>query len=253
MTSSLFLEWLQDLDREMQLQQRKILLFLDNAPSHPKDVSLTNVKLQFFPANTTSKLQPLDQGIILNMKVHVHYHKCLLCKVLAILNADNPPLASTIASSINVLDCSLWVAAAVKEISAATVIHCFAHAGFSFQSTTEAVSEPENNSTDELESLISFLSSSLSLEQPLCAEQFVSFDNDVPASEVLTQGWEQELLQDFLCDREEPVTEEDSTTGEATTDEEIPDFRTSLRWMQQIKLLASEKKHGYFSECLCSR
>ena len=184
MTSSLFLEWLPDLDREMQLQ--KILLFLDNAHSHPKDVSLTNVKLQFFPANTTSKLQPLDQGIIQNMKVH--YRKRLLHKVLATLNADNPPLASTVASSINVLDCCLWVAAAVKEITAATVIHCFAHAGFSFQSTTEAVSEPENNSTDELESLISFLSSSLSLEQPLCAEQFVSFDNDVPANEELTQG-----------------------------------------------------------------
>ena len=45
-------------------------------------------------------------------------------------------------------------------------------------------------------------------------EQFVSFDNDVPAYE---ERLEQELLQDFLCD-----TEEDSTTGEATNDEEIP-------------------------------
>lgn len=130
MTSSLFLEWFQYLDREMQLQQRKILLFLDNAPSHYKDVSLTNVKLQFLPAKTTSKLQPLDQGIIWNMKVH--YHKCLLCKVLATLNADNSPLASTVASSIDVLDCCSWVAAAVREITAATVIHHFAHAGFLF-------------------------------------------------------------------------------------------------------------------------
>ena len=37
------------------------------------------------------------------------------------------------------------------------------------------------------------------------------------------------------------MTEEDSTTGEATTDENIPDFHTSLRWIQQIKLLSLEK------------
>ena len=64
MTSVLFTEWIYSLSYEMQCQQRKILLFLDNAPSHPKDVKLTHIKVLFFPANSTSKLQPLDQGII---------------------------------------------------------------------------------------------------------------------------------------------------------------------------------------------
>ncbi|CAH1242600.1 TIGD4 [Branchiostoma lanceolatum] len=34
MSSDLFLEWLQTLDRKMHQQYRKILLFADNAPSH---------------------------------------------------------------------------------------------------------------------------------------------------------------------------------------------------------------------------
>ena len=68
MTSSLFNEWLSYLDVEMQNQQRKIL-FLDNAPSHVKEIELTNIELAFFPSNTTLKLQPLDQGIMENVKV----------------------------------------------------------------------------------------------------------------------------------------------------------------------------------------
>ena len=40
-----------------------IFVFVDNAPSHPK-IKLDNAKLVFLPPNTTSKIQPMDQGII---------------------------------------------------------------------------------------------------------------------------------------------------------------------------------------------
>jgi hypothetical protein len=52
----------------MRQQNRHVLLFLDNAPSHPK-LTLNNVTLQFLPANTTSKSQPMDQGIIQALKL----------------------------------------------------------------------------------------------------------------------------------------------------------------------------------------
>ncbi|XP_033739339.1 tigger transposable element-derived protein 4-like [Pecten maximus] len=68
MTGQLFTEWVSELDRRMRLSRRNILLFLDNAPSHP-NVKLTNVKLAFFPVNTTPVLQPLDQGIIQAVKM----------------------------------------------------------------------------------------------------------------------------------------------------------------------------------------
>ena len=72
----------------MRTQDRHILLFLDNAPCHPPVDSLTNIKLVFLPANTTSILQPLDQGIIQNLKLH--YRKLLLRRVLSHIN-DNIP------------------------------------------------------------------------------------------------------------------------------------------------------------------
>ncbi|XP_033117352.1 tigger transposable element-derived protein 6-like [Anneissia japonica] len=63
MTGALFDDYLNDLNRQMKFQRRHILLFLDNASSHV-DVNKSNMKLAFLPANTTSVLQPLDQGII---------------------------------------------------------------------------------------------------------------------------------------------------------------------------------------------
>lgn len=62
---------LMELDSKMQKKNRNIILFADNAACHklPEDCKLSNVKLVFLPANTTSLIQPLDQGIIRTFKV----------------------------------------------------------------------------------------------------------------------------------------------------------------------------------------
>ncbi|XP_067143077.1 tigger transposable element-derived protein 1-like [Centruroides vittatus] len=54
------------------LQQKnisfKVLLLMDNVPSHPINLNHPNVKVVCLPSNTTSILQPLDQGIIQTFK-----------------------------------------------------------------------------------------------------------------------------------------------------------------------------------------
>lgn len=50
----------------------KILLILDNAPSHPAYLAdlHPNVKVIFLPPNTTSLIQPMDQGVIAAFKLY---------------------------------------------------------------------------------------------------------------------------------------------------------------------------------------
>ena len=80
MDSSIFGEWLKDINNKMKRQKRKILLFIDNATSHPH-LEFSNFELKLFPANCTSQLQPMDHGIIQSMKLS--YRKLLLLDVLS--------------------------------------------------------------------------------------------------------------------------------------------------------------------------
>jgi hypothetical protein len=68
MTSSIIEQWIKDLDRSMTRQKRKTLIFADNCPAHPHTQNLKSVTLLFLPPHTTSKIQPMDQGIIMNFK-----------------------------------------------------------------------------------------------------------------------------------------------------------------------------------------
>ncbi|GBM51556.1 Tigger transposable element-derived protein 4 [Araneus ventricosus] len=66
MTSEICEKWDQKLDKCMIAQCRKIALVFDNCPAHPKEINqkLKNVTVFYLPPNTTSKLQPMDQGVI---------------------------------------------------------------------------------------------------------------------------------------------------------------------------------------------
>ncbi|GBN43498.1 hypothetical protein AVEN_94992-1 [Araneus ventricosus] len=65
----------------MRNQARKVLLVLDNATCHVHGAQLKNVRLLFLPPNTTSKLQPLDHGVIKCFKME--YRQCALRYVIA--------------------------------------------------------------------------------------------------------------------------------------------------------------------------
>ena len=51
-------------------KKRKVILLVDNCSAHPKESAdrLNNVRLEFLSPNTTSVIQPCDQGIIRNVK-----------------------------------------------------------------------------------------------------------------------------------------------------------------------------------------
>ena len=89
-------------------------LFIDNTPSHPESFidCFSHVKIVFLPKNTTSKLQPLDAGIIKNFKVL--YPKQLLQYVLAKIKPGSN--ASDVISSVDLLKSIGWVMDAWRKV-----------------------------------------------------------------------------------------------------------------------------------------
>jgi hypothetical protein len=77
-----FVDFLQQFDGKVDSVNGKVLLFLDKCPAHPPDTKiLKNIKVIFFPANCTSRLQLLNLGVI-----HVtkgKYQKTLVQKAVA--------------------------------------------------------------------------------------------------------------------------------------------------------------------------
>ena len=67
MNGPIFHSYMKNWNDELARQRHHILLLIDNAPSHIID-EYSNINIQFLPPNTTSKIQPLDQGIIRSVK-----------------------------------------------------------------------------------------------------------------------------------------------------------------------------------------
>ena len=105
MTSNMFETWVRSQDRRFCRQRRKVLMFLDNCPAHRNVDGLTN---------TTSKLQPLDQGIIRSLKVL--YRKRLLAKLIASLGRREE-------FTVNVLGALHFLRAAWDEVTSTTIIN----------------------------------------------------------------------------------------------------------------------------------
>ena len=96
---------------------------MDNAPSHiVADLELTNITVQALPPNTTSKVQPMDAGIIAAFKRH--YRRLHLQNAL-----DRDERGETNLYKVDQLTAMRWSLAAWSEISSATIANCFRHTG----------------------------------------------------------------------------------------------------------------------------
>ena len=74
MIAAIFKTWVKKLDLQMQESNRNIALVLGNCTSHPKVKGLTNIKLIFFPPNTTARAQPMNAGVIRCLKSQYRKH-----------------------------------------------------------------------------------------------------------------------------------------------------------------------------------
>ncbi len=109
---------------------RSVLLLMDNFSAHKLAVECVeetrpfhNVRICFVPENSTSIHQPLDQGIIQNLKVY--YRQQWLKYMLSKLEKEEDPMRT-----MNVLKAARFSIAAWKDhVSARTYANCFRKSG----------------------------------------------------------------------------------------------------------------------------
>lgn len=202
MTTEIMTRWLHKFDNRMKKQNRKVLLFLDNATSHPK-VPLENVKIIFLPPNTTSHCQPLDQGIIQNFKLI--YRNFFIRRLLAFI--DSGCDFENCEKNINLSNALIWITAAWKKVSPATVKKCFSKAGFS------DIIQEDPHFDDEDNIPLAHLFPTVRNEI-LDLDEFASFDDDIPTE---SPNFSITDIIEELCDNDEKDNSDNSDVDECET------------------------------------
>ncbi|KAE8264820.1 hypothetical protein A4X09_0g6849 [Tilletia walkeri] len=122
MTGHIFLQWLVWFDDQMEAKGRKVLLLMDNFSGHKAELegSLKATEIYFLPPNTTSKLQPMDAGIIRALKAYYRaYYNDLLLEQLED-GVSNP-------GKIGIRRAITFLKDAWDRISQTTILNCWMH------------------------------------------------------------------------------------------------------------------------------
>jgi transcriptional regulator with XRE-family HTH domain len=246
MNTVIFSKWLQFFDRKMRAQERKVLLFLDNASCHPKEIHLTNVTLCYFPPNTTSHLQPLDQGIIKATKVL--YRKSLVRHVLARMETCNK--ATDVSRSVNVFDAVQWLSSAWDLIQSSTIQKCFKKAGFSFSDDEEPDAEEIENgeiSAHEAELVDLLIQDGIPEDK---AQQYAMLDDSLCTDATEDTEWESSILEEVKA-RNDSIEDDystDASSGNEDNDSGVSAKETLLSYKEAVMFLDRLKKFSIYCE-----
>ena len=195
MDSILFEEWVREVDRRFTKEGRKIVLLVANCPAHPSIDKLVSSKLIFLPPSTTSKDQPMDQGVIRSLKVH---YKMMSIKKLIEATEKKKTLPE-----FSVLDTMQMLDLAWGKVTTKTVVNCFEKAGILKEKQSEALLDADDPFKDLQEQLDKFF------PEGTTVNDIVSVDDSLTSTESLMTD------DPILCDvlDEEGSETKDDTDG----------------------------------------
>ncbi|XP_038077439.1 tigger transposable element-derived protein 4-like [Patiria miniata] len=184
MTSQIFENWVQELDKKMRQQQRKIVLCLRNTECHPQ-VPLSNIKLHFFPPDAPANVEPLQRGIFKAVKAG--YRKIVLQHL------------TTASYQISVLEAAYWIGKAWQELTPERVKKCFLACGFQNIRSAVTAKDPTQSTTDELsDQEAERMMSNFAEGQEW--RIYVTFDDELATHNTAQGNWEQRLVNDLFVE-----------------------------------------------------
>jgi hypothetical protein len=182
-------------------ENRKILLFLDDAPCH-HPLELSNISLIFLPVSSTSRLQPLDQGIIQTFKIL--YRRRMLRSLVARMNGTTS--VTQLAHQITVCDAITWVKSAWMEVKPSIAQRLFAMCGVKTEQANVTLEDDIATELDNIAIEISSLGEAAGIDVELEPEANHAVPCYDPGSD-----WEQQLLGTAWSDELSAGEEEDKS------------------------------------------
>ncbi|XP_066150292.1 tigger transposable element-derived protein 4-like [Euwallacea fornicatus] len=233
MTVDIMTEWLRDFDRQMGAQKRQILLFLDNACSHPKEINLKNIKLCFLPPNCTSVCQPLDQGIIKNFKFN---YRTLLLKHL-LVNIDDANSAQDLVKIITLLDAIFYANKAWSEVTRVIIKNCFKNAFHIENPKLEEQYDPE----EELP--LSLLAEIYKKKVPLgitqeSFEEFFIMDQNLFVVEMQEEFISDSILKNMDVEKSESDESDDDQESAAEIECSINTYNEAIKSVKALRVFS---------------
>lgn len=234
-TSALFQDWFQscfinEVKTYLASQNLafKVLLLIDNAPGHPSSLIgiSPNVEVVFLPPNTTSLIQPLDQGVIAAFKAYYTRHS-----FKRILNSIECNSEETITSSwkkFTIADCIADIDASWQEMKPSSINACWRKIWPQVVEKDNLV-PPITNEEDEI----------VRLAHQIGGEGFEDMQRD-EVNELLNSHGEELSEEDLLAQKDQETYETEEV--EEMSSETVGKFlRTFLFNLISCKVLYAEK------------
>ncbi|GBM09189.1 Jerky [Araneus ventricosus] len=204
-------------------EDSKVILLIDNCRAHPSDAELRhgNISAMFLPPNVTSLIQPMDQGIIQNLKMI--YRKNFMRRLI---NAEGT--LTEFQSSFTIKDAIYGLASSWNTVKPRTLRRGWRKLLFVTHFCSDSSDDEEfegfrckkSELTDIMEALKNGCTKNLSLTQLEMPEIeiWMNVDKNIPVTETLT---EEELIRKMIAPEEETNDISSESDDEKSSEEKI--------------------------------
>lgn len=214
-TASLFTDWFMNCfvpNVKQYLASKslpfKALLLIDNLPGHPETLKLVNpnVEVRFLPPNTTSLLQPLDQGIIATFKRY--YLRRTFSQILDRMELDTSLTVTQSWKQFNIAQCVAIIKDATDELRPSTLNACWKKLWPEIVLVNSAVPDKAPEIEEILQVLHEIHGEGFNSLQSTDVEEILNSHNELTDTELL------EILEGESSDEDDP---QEATTTTPTT------------------------------------
>ena len=124
------------IDIKFVAEGRKIALIVDNCPAYPNIDKMQAVELIFLFPNTTSKTQPMSQGLILSLKAHYRAH--VVKKYIANFDSNKR------VPNISILTAMAYLVEAWDRVTSGTIVNYCRKAGICTESQQQSLNDSDD-------------------------------------------------------------------------------------------------------------